>query len=96
MIKNKNFGEYGENSVSYLIEGENVYNRTKAIECLKMVKERESKQEILPVWVDSQTTKLIDKRKVLNKKIELLKVRVNGRIVWIERDNAIKNGFINE
>ncbi len=71
--------------------------RDKTLEVLKTVKEREKKKNFIPVWVDAQTLKLVDMEKIKRLKMQIIKVRLSwGRIVWMEKDNAIKKGFIKE
>lgn len=83
----------------YLIESSSDITtvRYKALEILKEVKEREKKKNFIPVWVDAQTLKLVDMEKIKRLKMQIIKVRLSwGRIVWMEKDNAIKKGFIKE
>ena len=85
--------------VCYLTEGGSgtLAYKERAIEALKVAKEMEVKKKIIPVWIDYQTTKLIDMEKIKRRGLEIIRARIPGnRIVWIEKDNAIKRGFINE
>lgn len=71
--------------------------RDKTLEVLKTVKEREKKKNFISVWVDDQTLKFIDIEKINRLKLQIIRVRLpSGRIVWIEKNNAIKKGFIKE
>ena len=83
----------------YMTEGGSgvlVY-RDRAIEALKTAKEIEANRKTIPVWVDHNTTKLIDMEKVKKRKMELIRVKMGkGELVWMEKKVAIKNGFINE
>ena len=86
-----------EDGVSYLLEGEFAYNRAKAMQSLAKAKEVEQQKKMIPVWVDRNTTKLIDMDKVKKRKMELIRVKMGkGELVWMEKQVAIKNGFINE
>ena len=82
---------------TYLIEADASKYRGEAIKALAKAKEQESKKKILPVWIDHNTTKLIDMEKVKKRKMELIRVKMGkGELVWMEKKVAIKNGFINE
>lgn len=86
-----------EDGVSYLLEGEFAFNRGKALQNLAKAKEIEQSKKMIPVWVDRNTTKLIDMEKVKKRKMELIRVKMGkGELVWMEKKVAIKNGFINE
>ena len=85
--------------VHYMIENNSgvlVY-RDRAIEALKTAKEIEANRKTIPVWIDHNTTKLVDVEKVKKRKMELIKVKIGkGGLVFMEKQVAIKNGFINE
>ena len=83
----------------YMTEGgsEVLVYRDRAIEALKTAKDLEASRKTIPVWVDHNTTKLVDMEKVKKRKMELIRVKMGkGELVWMERKTAIKNGFINE
>jgi hypothetical protein len=83
--------------MNYLVERAFFQNRELAQESLSKAKQYEAEHAYLPVWVDAQTTKLVEVEKIKQKKLEIVKIKIpSGRLVWIERKNAIKRGFINE
>ena len=71
--------------------------RDRAIEALKIAKEIEAGKNTIPVWVDWQTTKLIDLDKIKRFGLQIIRVKIpGGRLVWMEKKNAIGRGYINE
>lgn len=71
--------------------------RDRAIEALKVAKELEAGRTTIPVWVDFQTTKFMDIEKIKRHKLEIIRVKIDKKgLVWIEKSNAIKQGFITE
>lgn len=97
MIQNKILREDNECGLTYLLEGEKVYNRQKAIEALAKCKEMEKQRDEIPVWIDKNTTVMMDKKKIKRKKLEILKVKIGGgKLAYMERKTAIKNGFLTE
>lgn len=84
--------------LNYMTEGgsSTLAYRDRAIEALKVAKELESKKDTIPVWYDSHTIKLVDKKKIEKYEMQILKVKIpGGRIVWMEKQNAKDKGFIN-
>lgn len=70
--------------------------RERAIEALKIAKEIEAGKKTIPVWIDFQTTRLIDIEKIKSRGLQIIKVKIpGGRLVWIEKQNAINKGYIN-
>ena len=85
--------------VMYLAEGlsSTIMYRDRAIEALKVAKELEATKQTIPVWYDHNTIKLVSMEKIKRKKLEILRVKIGrGEIVWMEKEVAIKNGFITE
>lgn len=85
--------------VHYMTEGGSgiLAYRERAIEALKRAKELDSKKKIISVWEDYQTIKLVDLNSVKRRGLQIIRVKLpTGRIVWMEKQVAIKNGFINE
>ena len=70
--------------------------RDRAIEALKTAKEIEANKKLIPVWVDANTTKLVDIEKIKKRNMEIIRVKIKGELVLMEKQVAIKNGFINE
>ena len=86
-----------EHAPTYLIEGDFKHWRVEAEKVLKRAKEQEKKKDTIPIWYDERTTRLVSLEKIKRKKMEVLKVKIGkGEIVWMEKQVAIKNGFINE
>lgn len=86
-----------EHAPTYLIEGDFKHWRIEAEKVLKKAKEQEKKKDTIPVWYDERTIRLVSLEKIKRKKMEVLKVKIGkGEIVWMEKQVAIKNGFINE
>ena len=86
-----------DTSASYLLDTEGSYNRARAVEALKKAKEKEATKKIIPVWIDPQTTKLMDMEKIKKRGLEIIRVKMGkGELAWIEKSNAIKRGFIKE
>jgi hypothetical protein len=86
-----------DSSASYLLDTEGSYNRQRALDNLAKVKEREATKKLIPVWIDPQTTKLMDMEKIKKRKLEIIRVKIGkGELAWMEKANAIKRGFINE
>lgn len=97
MRENKILRGDKENGLTYLIEGENTYNKQKALAALAVAKELEAKKETIPVWYDERTTKFVSLEKIKRKKMEIIKVKIGkGELVFMEKDVAKKNGFITE
>lgn len=97
MLQNKIFRDDNEDGLVYLLEGEKVYNHHKALEALAKCKEMEQGKHLIPVWIDHNTTKLVDMEKIKKRKMELIRVKMGkGELVWMEKKVAIKNGFICE
>ena len=88
-IKGMNYmNEGGSGTLAY---------RERAMEALKVAKEIESSKKTIPVWVDWQTTKLVDMKKIKRLGLQIIKVKIpGGRLVWIEKQNAIDKGYIND
>lgn len=89
--------ETGE--LHYMTEGGSgtLAYRERALEALKAVKQMEAGRKYIPVWIDFQTTRLIDLEKIKSRGLQIIKVKIPGnRIVWIEKQNAIDRGYINE
>ena len=81
----------------YLIQGDNSENRRSAVKALAQCKEYEKGRKLLHIWVDEHTTRLMDVDKIKRKGLEIVKVKLGaGRLAWMEKQVAIKNGFINE
>lgn len=96
MKESKIFREDNEHCLTYLLEGETSYLKQKALLALDKAKKYEATKEFFHVYEDEKTYRLIDKQKVINKKIELVRVKFrDGRLVWMTKKNAIKNGYIN-
>lgn len=69
----------------------------KAKKILHKCKDQESKEKFISVYIDKQTIKLIPLEKIKRKKMEIIKVKLDGsRLVFMEKDNAIKKGYITE
>ena len=97
MREDKIFRGDKEAGLVYLMEGENNYNRHKALEALKLCKEAEKGKNLLPVWIDERTVKLMDMEKIKRKKLEIIRVKIGkGELAWMEKKTAVKNGFICE
>lgn len=80
---------------AYLLEGDAAIWRRYADDALKRAKELEAKKDLIPVWHDERTIKLVDKKKIEKRKLELIRVKIGkGELVWMEKQVAIKNGFI--
>lgn len=89
--------EYREYRQSYLVEGDASHWKIEAEKALKKAKELEVKKKVIPVWYDKNTTRLVSLEKIKRKNMEIVKVKIGkGEIVWMEKQVAIKNGFINE
>lgn len=87
----------GDNELGlvYLIEGETTYFKQKAVLALEKAKRYEATREYFRVYEDKNTFRLVDKAKVEKNKIELIRVKLfDGRLVWMEKNNAIKKGLI--
>lgn len=83
--------------MTYLIEGDNAVYRVQAERALTKAKEQEAARQTIPVWIDRNTTKLVSLEKIKKKKMEIIKVKIGkGELVFMEKQVAIKNGFINE
>ena len=83
--------------LNYLVERAFFQNRELAQESLSKAKQYEAEHTFLPLWEDAHTVKMVDVEKIKKKKMEILRVKIpSGRLVWIERKNAIKRGLINE
>lgn len=83
----------------YMTEGSagTLAYKDRAIEALKVAKELEAGRTTIPVWVDFQTTKFMDVEKIKRKKLEIIRVKIDKKgFVWMEKSNAIKQGFITE
>ena len=88
--------EYDRTS-AYLLEGDAAMWKRHAENALKVAKEQEATKKLIPVWVDATTTKLVDMEKIKKRKMEIIRVKIGkGELVWMEKNVAIKNGFINE
>ena len=86
-----------DTSASYLLDVEGSYNRQKALDVLAKAKEKEATKKLIPVWVDPQTTVMMDLEKIKKKKLEIIRVKMGrGELAWMEKSNAIKRGFIKE
>lgn len=86
-----------DTSASYLLDTEGSYNRDRAIESLKKAKAAEATKKLIPVWIDPQTTKLMDLDKIKKRGLEIIRVKMGkGELAWMEKSNAIKRGFIKE
>lgn len=86
-----------EFTTTYLIEGDNAVYRVQAERALAKAKEQEAARKAIPVWIDRNTTKLVSLEKIKKKKMEIIKVKIGkGELVFMEKNVAIKNGFINE
>lgn len=84
-------------TMTYLIEGDNAVYRVQAERALAKAKEQEAARQAIPVWIDRNTTKLVSLEKIKKKKMEIIKVKIGkGELVFMEKQVAIKNGFINE
>ena len=71
--------------------------KERAEEALKYAKELEEQKKTIPVWVDANTTKLMDMEKIKKRKLEIIRVKIGkGELAWMEKSNAIKRGFIKE
>ena len=82
---------------TYLIEGDASRYREEAEKVLEKAKLMEAKKKIIPVWVDHNTTKLMDIEKIKKRKLEIIRVKMGkGELVFMEKRVAIKNGFITE
>ena len=84
--------------LNYMTEGGSgtLAYRDRAIEALKVAKELEAKKKTIPVWVDYQTTKMIDLEKIKKYGLQIIRVKIPGcRVVWMEKQNAIDKGYIN-
>ena len=91
------YNEDIESAPTYLIDSEAGRFREEAEKVLEKAKLQESKKKIIPVWVDHNTTKLMDMEKIKKRKLEIIRVKMGkGELVWMERKTAIKNGFICE
>ena len=83
--------------LNYLVERAFFQNRELAKESLSKAKQYEAEHTFLPVWEDAHTTRMVDVQKIKKNKMEILKVKIpSGRLVWIEKKNAIKRKFISE
>lgn len=85
--------------MNYMTEGGSgtLAYRERAIEALKVAKEMEAGKKTIPVWIDWQTTKLMDLEKIKRFGLQIIRVKIpGGRIVWMEKKNAIDKGYINE
>ena len=97
MKESKIFREDNEHCLAYLLEGESSYMKQKALAALEKAKKYEATREYFHVYEDEKTYRLVDKQKVLNAKIELVRVVLRcGRLVWMTKKNALKKGYINE
>lgn len=88
-----------ENDITsgYLLEGDAARYRRDALIALEKAKTIEANRKLIPIWIDHNTTKLVDMEKVKKRKMELIRVKMGkGELVWMEKQVAIKNGFINE
>ena len=83
--------------LDYLVERDIVNNHNLAKRVLAEAKEKEAQNKPLPVWVDERTTKLMTLESIKRKGLEIVRVKIGkGEMVWMERRNAIKKGFISE
>lgn len=88
----KKMEEYGP---TYLIEGDAARYKREAEKALIKAKELESKRETIPIWYDECTIRLVSLEKIKRKKMEIIKVKIGkGELVFMEKEIAIKNGFI--
>jgi hypothetical protein len=86
-----------ETTTKYLIEGDDAQFRVQAEKALKIAKDLEAKKETIPVWYNERTTKFVSLEKIKRKKLEIIKVKIGkGELVFMEKNVAIKNRFINE
>lgn len=80
-----------------LLEFGDAVEHEKAKEILQGCKNKEAESKSITVYVNNHTTKIISLEKIRRKKIEIIKVKLHdGRLVFMEKDNAIKKGYINE
>lgn len=81
--------------LNYLVERAFFQNRELAKESLSKAKQYEAEHTFLPVWEDAHTTRLVDVEKIKSQKLEIIRVKLpSGRLVWMEKKNAIKRKFI--
>ena len=86
-----------DRTAAYLLEGDAAIWKRHAENALAKAKEIEASKKLIPVWVDATTTKLVDMEKIKKRKMEIIRVKIGkGELVWMEKNVAIKNGFINE
>lgn len=82
--------------LDYLVERDMRNNIDLARSVLARAKEVEEKKKPIPVWVDAHTTKLMTLESIKRKGLEIVRVKIGkGELVWMEKKNAIKRGFIN-
>ena len=81
---------------AYLLEGDTAIWKRYAENALAKAKELEANKKLIPVWVDANTTKLVDIEKIKKRNMEIIRVKIKGELVLMEKQVAIKNGFINE
>ena len=85
--------------LNYMTEGGSgtLAYRERAIEALKVAKEMEAGKKFIPVFVDFQTTRLVDIEKIKGYGLQIIRVKVPGKgLVWMEKQNAIDRGYIND
>jgi hypothetical protein len=83
--------------LDYLVERDIVNNHNLAKRVLAEAKEKEAQSKPMPVWVDERTTKLMTLESIKRKGVEIVRVKIGkGELVWMEKKNAIKRGFITE
>lgn len=85
--------------LNYMTEGGSgtLAYKERALEALKVAKEMEAGKKFIPVWVDFQTTRFVDVEKIKRCGLQIIRVKVPGKgIVWIEKQNAIDRGYIND
>ena len=93
MTKNK---ETDRHEIIYLLEGGNHYDK-EARKALQVAQALEAKRKTIPVWYDKNTTRLVSMEKIKRRKMEIIKVKIGkGELVFMEKEIAKKNGFINE
>ena len=82
---------------AYLLEGDTAIWKRYAENALAKAKEIEANKKLIPVWVDANTTKLVDIEKIKKRNMEIIRVKIGkGELVFMEKNVAIKNGFINK
>ena len=80
-----------------LLEFGDAVEHSRAKEVLKEVKKAEAKKKTIPVWEDFQTTRYMTIESIKEKELEIIRVKLPFKgLVYIERQTAIKKGYINE